>query len=343
MQIVGGLILDYGWPWVRFPSAGIVLEDLRGSPEPPRIVCLGSSRFMAGLPEHQLGALLQEQLGASRPIPVLNAAVNGGDPVSFEFLLDQLLSRGVHPELVIVEVNPESLNSYNTWLYHDVSRQLRWEDTPTYLHDIIRAGLIGKWLKARLLPLRLHHSQICQEAYEGLAWLAAQALGQTAQAPSGVPSEQAHNPLEGVLRTLQEVPHTTPEERTRAGMGIVTGAWLKHYAVGGTATAALDRVVNRCRANGIHVLLVGVPVSLPHRSAYTPEIEAAYQAHMRGMVAAFGCRFVDYRDRIPDELFLDNHHLLWPGGVRFSNMLVREALAPMWREVVEQSPQTPKR
>jgi hypothetical protein len=48
-------------------------------------------------------------------------------------------------------------------------------------------------------------------------------------------------------------------------------------------------------------------------------------------VATYDCRFVDCRDRLPDELFIDNHHLRPEGGQQFSALLACEALAPALR------------
>lgn len=88
------------------------------------------------------------------------------------------------------------------------------------------------------------------------------------------------------------------------------------------------RRLNRCRENGIRVVLVRPPVIGEHRKAYTPAIESPFIAHVQNLVAAHGCPFADYCTRLPDNLFLDNHHLLAEGGRIFSDLLSAEVLAP---------------
>jgi hypothetical protein len=59
-------------------------------------------------------------------------------------------------------------------------------------------------------------------------------------------------------------------------------------------------VLARCRRTGnAEVWLITAPVSSPHRAAYTPEIEAAYQE----LLAATGCRHIDCRDWMADGWF----------------------------------------
>jgi hypothetical protein len=107
--------------------------------------------------------------------------------------------------------------------------------------------------------------------------------------------------------------------------------WLQDYEVGGIASLALERVLQRCQANGIRVLLVAPPVSAAHRALYTPEIEAAFRAELARLTADFPCPFLDYRDRIPDEYFYDNHHLLNAGAALFTQELTQEVILPAWR------------
>jgi hypothetical protein len=106
---------------------------------------------------------------------------------------------------------------------------------------------------------------------------------------------------------------------------------LRNYRVGGTAAEALERLLKRCRQHGITPVLVGVPVSIPYRELYTPEIDGPFLSYMNQMAQTYRCQFVDYRDRVPDSLFLDQHHCNLEGGIYFSEKLSREILAPAWR------------
>jgi hypothetical protein len=112
--------------------------------------------------------------------------------------------------------------------------------------------------------------------------------------------------------------------------------WLKGYQVGGTAAEACERLIDRCQANGMTVILVGVPLTKAHRDLYTPGIEHGFLTYVEDVADRHGCRFVDYRDRVPDDMFLDNHHVLRSGGEYFSRILTDEVLIGAWYDRQEQ-------
>src|SRR2546421_251153 len=82
-------------------------------------------------------------------------------------------------------------------------------------------------------------------------------------------------------------------------------------------------------------MLVAVPVTRWHRDQYTPEINAAFLAHMDRLTRTYRCRFFDYRDQVPDYLFKDIHHLAPEGAYYFSRRLTREVLSPAWKATRE--------
>jgi hypothetical protein len=75
---------------------------------------------------------------------------------------------------------------------------------------------------------------------------------------------------------------------------------------------------------------VDVPVTKQFRDCITPEIDAAYRSHVNELTHRYACRFVDYRDQVPDELFIDIHHLGPEGSTYFSQRIADEVLAPAW-------------
>jgi hypothetical protein len=104
--------------------------------------------------------------------------------------------------------------------------------------------------------------------------------------------------------------------------------WLRDYQIGGAMPQALERLLGRCRAHHVAVILIGAPVSEVHRKAYTNQVDAVYRDYLHGLERAYGCRFIDCRDRVPDAYFLDHHHLGVEGGVLFSRLLANEILIP---------------
>jgi hypothetical protein len=119
-----------------------------------------------------------------------------------------------------------------------------------------------------------------------------------------------------------------PEQlrRLREG-GLAARRWLRDYKIGGHGPAALERVISRCRKEGIGVILVAPPLAAAHRVEYLPPIEAAFRAHVERLARGHGCHFVDARDWLPDHLFRDASHIDIPEGtLAFSGMLTRRVL-----------------
>ena len=55
---------------------------------------------------------------------------------------------------------------------------------------------------------------------------------------------------------------------------------------------------------------------------------AAYTAYVRRLTETYGCRFLDYRDALPDQCFFDVHHLNLEGSHYFMRKLTHEVLSP---------------
>jgi hypothetical protein len=331
VQLVGGLLLDYCWPTVRFPQAGCVLAILGQMPQTPDIVCLGSSRFGCGVREDVLNPLLAQY---TQPPPrLLNASVGAGDPIVVEWMLQRMLHAGRRPTLLVVEITPENLACRNKWLELQLIRQLTWTDLPAYLPDACRYAHPMRLLSSRLLPLYHHRYQIRKQTRDAaLALLSGERGHAFAAAPAGGSSQPLTARMHGTpdLPPVPVVPAGDPTAKPAAGVEDVQD-WLRNYRLAGLTSQALERVLARCRAERIAVLLVAPPVSGPHRSFYSAGVEEAFQRYIAALTRTYGCRFADYRNRVPDTCFFDHHHLGAQGSDYFSRLLAREVLIPTWR------------
>jgi hypothetical protein len=320
-QVVGGLLLDYCWPQLRFPSAAGVLARLHQQPD-PQIVFLGSSRFGSAIFDHEIASLLQRNSDKpDQPYPVLNAAVPVGDPIAEEYVLKQLLRAGAHPRLVVVEVMPENLNRYNEWQSVHVRRQLRWEDIPEHLVEVCWSGQAARLLTGRLFGLHIHREQIRKALVRSV-------LGERpAPLPAEPPLSHEHIDWKRLLQPPHvEVPPNLAEALRTAP---APHRFLWHYSVGGNCPASLERILALGRQHGFEVLLVASPVTRAHRQEYTAPIEQAFHEYMASVEQRFGCRFIDCRDWLDDSLFVDSHHHCPQGGLYFSRLLTYRVLAPL--------------
>ena len=67
------------------------------------------------------------------------------------------------------------------------------------------------------------------------------------------------------------------------------------------------------------------------RSLFVPPIRKPYLAFVEHLERAYGCRFVDLSDRVPDAMFVDDLHVDPEGREYFSRLFAEEILGPAWR------------
>src|SRR5262245_17425073 len=90
IQLGGGLLLDYVWPQLRFPTAYLTFKALQQQAKPPDVMCLGSSRFGAGFAQEQIRDILRDETGDNH-LTVFNAAIEAGDLVTADFIMEGAL------------------------------------------------------------------------------------------------------------------------------------------------------------------------------------------------------------------------------------------------------------
>jgi hypothetical protein len=319
MQLLGGLLLDHFVLAVRFPEANAIVERsaTEGSPD---VVILGSSRFR-GIDVDEIARFLP---GDGSPRRILNASVAAGDPIAADFVFERLLEQGqgATPRRILIEVSPDTLNHRDYWLRYHLQRQITWAELPAYLSDAWAMREIGTLFLSRTVPLYYFRGKIADEVAR--RW-SDESVARPERLPKGVRRATAHVNWDELL--CVEPRPLTPRQLAlfRAGVDHPR-RMLADYQTGGNAGAALERVLQRCAARGIQVVLVGAPVTSWYRSTYTPEINAAYHACVTELCRAHGCDFFDYGARVPDYLFVDVHHLSAEGAVYFSRLLARELL-----------------
>src|SRR5581483_4827171 len=115
LQLGLATYIDYCRPELRDAEYGQKLARLRSqlaeAPDRPLIVILGSSRSELGFRPAALPALRVD----NEPALVFNGALTGSGPVIELLCLRRLLSAGIHPRQVIVEILPPLLHQEGAW------------------------------------------------------------------------------------------------------------------------------------------------------------------------------------------------------------------------------------
>ncbi|MFO0964425.1 MAG: DUF1574 family protein [Gemmataceae bacterium] len=328
VQIAAGMLLDRVWPQLRFSFLYKQLDRLEEQPVPPTVVCLGSSRFGCGIAGDHMTDWLRRLTGDPN-VSVFNASIPAGDLLVSELMMRRLLERGVRPRFAVIELCPEVLNHRNDWLKIHLHRHLVWTDVPRYFTEITLTGNLMRLLTHRLLPLYQYREDICKELEESLQAKLDGWMGKTKEASAG---PGGHRVIDWDSLVGNYYKKLTDDQREKTNIGLYdVRRCLRSYQAGGNAGAALERLLNTCAAHGVTPVLIGVPVSEPQRQLYVPAIEESYRSYVADVVKRHGCRYLDMRDRVPDALFVDNHHMVHEGSLFFSKMLTEEALLPLWR------------
>ncbi len=329
-QLVGGLVLDHCGARIRFPQVEWTFKRLHELPQPPDIICLGSSRFQAAIRADALGSLPPG--GDGRQPCVFNAAVGAGDAVVVERILGRLLAEGRRPKLLVIEVCPENLARRSYWIDQHVMRMLTWWDMPEYFFAACFSRQPMRLVSARLLPLYLHRYQLRKQAAAALLgdWVVPDAAAEAARA-----EEELLGPISaaGLARAAPGLPRVPPKDiRLVWGLPELKD-WLNDYEVDGVMPRALERVLARCRGEGIAVLLLAPPLCGPHRALYTPAVEEAFQSYLTSLTRDYSCDFADCRALIPDGYFRNHDHLDEEGAIYFSGLLAEDVLLPLYPDL----------
>jgi hypothetical protein len=317
VQLSAGLLLDYRWPWVRWPSSARALACLKGDrPGGPDIVFMGSSRFGSCIRADVVQPRLRART-ADRLVQVVNASVPAADGYAADYLLKQALAAGSRPALLIVEVAPENLGVLNRFVQLHVQRQVAWHQVPEIAADACMCGQLLRLLQARTLPLHLHRREICRNVW---GWLVGQVDNMCFSVPDTEPPQPPQPTANPAVRELQQ-----------AAADMIAN-WLKDYRPCGIAARSLEHLLGRCAARGIAVVLVAPPVCSIHRQQYTEAVNAQFLDYMARLRQCYGCQFVDCRDRLADDLLIDTHHASATGGWYFSRQLTDTLLVPLWQQ-----------
>jgi hypothetical protein len=336
-NLLSGWAFDRLWPWIRFPDLYYNLAYLEAQPAVPTVVCLGSSRF-GSLVNAQVMTRWLQQLTRDRRAWVFNASVTGGDALSSEGMLREMLHRGVRPQYALIEMCPPAIAEHNPWPDGFMRRQLQWSDIPTHAADLARQDQLLRLIQVRLLPLYGYRERICIEASRACArwWMS----GEKPVESTGTTPVAATTATNGAVAPLDwhKIIVKAPVEDDRREVSQRALPYLsrvmRNYHPGGTLVAALERIMALCRENSIEPILVGVPVTSSFRQAVTPAMEASYRAFLSQFCQRYHCTFVDYYAALPDNLFLDYHHATGEGAEEFGYLLTSDVFAPLSRPLV---------
>jgi hypothetical protein len=320
VQVGLTLLLDRRGPMlhIRFHDAQVRLERLRTVAHQPTVVFLGSSR-MATLPADVVSDEMRHS--SHSPLAVCNLAVPAGDLTTSDFLLENVFREKIHPQLVVVEVLPELLSRTNRWLMMHVLRQMTWRDSLANFGEVCRSGGLKRLVGVRTIPLYYFREPMLEQLTASVSPSPPPDSTSDVATSSDTPRARSSAP-----------PADWSSESLSKGLPGYDAQWFRNYSIGGCSAEALERLLRRCQREGCPVLLVALPLPSPRRALYTFKIEAEFRAYMQETCERHHCSFIDLRDQLADNMFIDHHHIGHWGADVFGRLMARKVVAPVWQQ-----------
>lgn len=322
-QLAIGTVL-HSRPEIADPEFGRKLADLRAAiarePERPLVLMLGSSRVATGFRPDSLPRPLTKTKDGWAPL-VFNFAQVGSGPEMAHLSLQRLLSAGIKPDWVFLELWPP------TWGVERGPKEFMDQINVGCL-DRQEVALIGGYLRR---PRRLYR-EWWKKQLVPLVENRAALIRHLAPSWNLTPTEPDHR-----CRNLDRLgwwsPMTEvePEEHARLVERYqrIYARRLRQFQVAGTPDRALREIVALCDRERIRATVVVLPEAEVFRGLYPEPAQRAVKTYLDRIARECRVQVVDARDWVDDLGFMDGHHLLPAGATAFTRRLGREVLQPL--------------
>jgi hypothetical protein len=282
---------------------------------------LGSSRTYQAFDAGRAEALLAATLG--RPVVVFNFGISGAGSIGNLVNLNRLLTQGVRPDVVLVEVLPPVLAQTARETGHLPGHRLWHCDLAWlghYRESFPRAR--AEWWAASLTPWYAHRFLILNATVP--RWL-------PYYLQNSVPALDAWGWTGGLTR-----PALTPAQYQHhmALTQHTYGSVLADFHLGGNSAQAVEDLLQLCRQERIATALVLMPEGTKFRSWYPAAAWTQIENYLDELSRRHGVPLINARTWLPDDDFFDSHHALRDGAVAFTERLEREVIAPLARAVL---------
>lgn len=323
-QLALAVAIETRLPGLRDPRYACRARQLVGrtshEARPLTIVMLGSSHVQDGFNASELEIRLSRQF--ARPLVLYNFGIPAAGPVANLLHFERLMAAGVKPDLLIVEVAVPMLLGGGG----DVSQEAGYFTADRLWKGEIdlmaRYGLPGEkmrrdWWQGWFVPCHAHRAAIASRLLPDML-------------PSWSRLDGDHQ-VDASGWRLRNAQPLTADDQSRA----IEQAWkdfgarLQTFQVCPAACRAQRDLLMRCHQEQIATALIWMPEGKLFQSWYPRTTEKQIRGHLAALAEEFDVPLIDARDWVPDDGFVDGHHLRYVGAVRFTERLGNEVLTPL--------------
>jgi hypothetical protein len=332
-------------PELRNPEYGLRLRKLHArlaehAVRQPKMLVMGSSRVAVGFrPEvlRKRGRESFSDFGKRLPTPfsepvVFNYGVFGSGPLLQLMCLHRLLSDGIKPESILLEIWPPMWCMEPTALENLRQGQptpfnlpwMRWQDLRLLeRYRVMTPSVYQRWYKLQLIPLssyrfsflsqyapswsdRVRREEMTWRGLHDLGWVKAADYQRTAD-------KEALKNLRVYVRHMF--------------LPMLTSLCLNDVS-----RQATREFLSLCQQQGIHVELLLMPEDSEFRSWYSKQALAITDGFVGELSREFKIPVIDARTWSSDDDFADGAHLTYDGAAAFTIRLDREVIRPLLEE-----------
>jgi hypothetical protein len=304
---------------------------LAAEPGRPLVLFLGTSRILYGVrPDVMMADTANHQ-----PAPLV---FNFGEPgigfIHDLLYLNRLLSRGIRPHYLFVEVWPIHLSTAGetTELARIAGRPLEWSDLVVlrpFTHQL--PLFYARWLRERLAPGYVHRSFVLR------SW----PWNEIGFAPPASPSVMLDGDDFG-WQAISAIPEGPAKDQAIADQ---QGPHREHHFANWQQSQleeqALRQLLATCRFQGINVSMVFMPERSEYQRWYPPVMVAETTRTFEQLSREFAVPWIDARNWMPDTALFDVVHLDGQGATSFSRRFACEILAPQLADQLAQEGPAP--
>lgn len=321
MQLGMSFAMEHISPQWRDPEYGYKLRELRDrlreDPDRPLLLVIGSSR--SGLGVCPADFELTDGESSKAPL-VFNMAISGSGPLFELMSLKRVLSEGIRPRWVMLEVLAPLLYqepAWSEWQWLNINR-LSFNDVTLLSRYSDNARRLQRhWFLSRVAPSYSHRFYLMGQYFP--AWLPLDLRNDAWWQIDGFGYRTAAMPdvVEGPTRA--RLVSNAKREYFNA---------LQNFNVAEKSDRAMRELLDECKANGLPVLVYLMPEGAEFRSWYKPGTAEKIQDYLTALKRDYQVDVVDARDWFEERYFFDSHHLLQPGAHRFSQRFSKDHLKP---------------
>jgi hypothetical protein len=319
LQLALNAVIDGSWPEVRDPQWAARESRLRRrqaeNPDARLVVMLGSSRTELAL----CGGLLTDESGHAEAL-VFNLGVPASGPMMELICLRRLMSAGIRPDLLLVEVMPTLLAENSERLAEEsklaYDRLTLAEVRQLAPYCASKSMFVQRACHSRLLVATQRGPELCRALHAG-------ALGGDAGIDAGLEMNDF-----GWCPPKKSILDTKRAQLTRETCRIYARRF-EHFEITPRSTLAFRDLLDTCRKERLPTALVWMPEGSSFRALYSEEAARHVFDFLAEAAGDGAMPVVDARSWVPDAHFFDGHHLLPEGALVFSERLAGECLRPL--------------